>query len=176
MTSNHQLTTRGIPSSSNLSSLPDCCKYVQSNMQVNRLLKSLWLNRYPVPFKCIIKPRTPAAEALIRNEEGYNGWEHIAELNIIHECSSFSLSMNIVVLLTWSIYRWITVQSFAHQTCLPEADQTEVEDSRSFRVYVGRTCFWGTGLGVTGKKTTWQRQIASSRDPGPGPHWYKWNS
>ena len=24
-------------------------------------------NRYPVPFKCIIKPRTSAAEALIRD-------------------------------------------------------------------------------------------------------------
>ena len=38
----------------------------------NWLLRLLWLDRYPVPFKCIIKPRTPAAEALIRdsvNEE-----------------------------------------------------------------------------------------------------------
>ena len=30
-------------------------------------LKNLCLARYPVPFKCIIKPRTLAAEALIRD-------------------------------------------------------------------------------------------------------------
>ena len=36
-------------------------------------LHALNFNRYPVPFKCIIKPRSAAAEALIRdsaNEEG----------------------------------------------------------------------------------------------------------
>ena len=37
-------------------------------MQVKKQAPELTFlfNRYPVPFKCIIKPRTPAAEALIR--------------------------------------------------------------------------------------------------------------
>ena len=38
-------------------------------------LKNHCLDRYPVPFKCIIKPRTPAAEALIRDSVNQDGWD-----------------------------------------------------------------------------------------------------
>ena len=37
------------------------------NINTNSEYAYLKLNRHPVPFKCIITPRTPAAEALVRD-------------------------------------------------------------------------------------------------------------
>ena len=66
---------KGIPLSSELSSPAESRrKYVSikyTKQQTPDII--LIFNRHPVPFKCIIKPRSPAAEALIRdsvNEEG----------------------------------------------------------------------------------------------------------
>ena len=73
MTSNHKSTTRGMSSNSNQSSLMAYyCKEIIST-QVRTALKSFHLNRHPVPFKCIITPRTPTAEALIRDSVSKDG-------------------------------------------------------------------------------------------------------
>ena len=47
----------------------------------------LYLNRYPLPFKCIIRPRTPGAEALIRDSVNEESWDNYAEAS---NCSRMS--------------------------------------------------------------------------------------
>ena len=83
MTSNHQLMTREMSSSSNKSStMPYYCKEIPS-IQVQTTLKSLRLYRHPLPFKCIITPRTPTAETLVRDSVNKDYWEdHASSIDL----------------------------------------------------------------------------------------------
>ena len=69
MISNHQLMIRVMSSSSKLNSPVDyCCKHNHMKMIADCLLflTLICIYRYPAPFKCTIKPQSPAAEALIQ--------------------------------------------------------------------------------------------------------------
>ena len=65
MISNHQLMIRAMPSSSKPSSPVDYCRKHEYDCRL-LVLTLLCIYRYPAPFKCTIKPRSPMAEALIR--------------------------------------------------------------------------------------------------------------
>ena len=59
-------------------------------IQVQTPLKSLRLYRHPVPFKCIITPRTPTAEALVRDSVNKDYWEDSAVSIDVHQHPSNS--------------------------------------------------------------------------------------
>ena len=108
-------------------------------------------NRYPVPFKCVIKPRTPAAEALIRdsvnlNEEGLTGWEHSGcrdELNVhklrepLFRTVKWILHYHIIWKKFWemvpSIYRWIISMMCCFKTSRVSTNNLNWSPSQSHR-------------------------------------------
>ena len=60
-------------------------------------LKSLCLNRHPVPFKCIITPRSPAAESLVRESVNKDYWDDCAVCVIVHQHPSSSNTSDVFV-------------------------------------------------------------------------------
>ena len=106
MISNHQLMTRATRSSSQPSSLVDWDRKTDHDMNIGiwRLtLILICILSFPAPFKCIIKPRAPAAEALIRGSVYEELWKDRAELPLYFRqillsqinCSSHQLSLRV---------------------------------------------------------------------------------
>ena len=78
-------------------------------------LENICFNRHPVPFKCIIKPRTPAAEKLIRDCVNDAGWRlrggdsrttvtDIALNIVLYYSETGPLSID----LAWCVCSWIS--------------------------------------------------------------------
>ena len=103
LTLSHQLTTRGIPSNSNLSSPPDLWrKYVKSNMQLTDSWNHFNSTGTPLRLNVLsnlerLRPKRLFV-ILSMMKVSASGWE-IAELNDVYEHLSFALSMNLNIVL-----------------------------------------------------------------------------
>ena len=108
MTSNHQLTTREIPSSSNLSSPPDYWrKYVQSNMQVADSWNHFDSTGTPFPLNVLsnLERLRPKRWFVILSMKNVNGWDTISELNNVHDHSPLLHCRWIFPIFTGELYQ-----------------------------------------------------------------------
>jgi hypothetical protein len=102
MTSNHQLTNKEIPSSSNLSSPPDPWrKYIQSNMQVTDSWNHFDSTGTPFPLNVLsnLERLRPKRWFVILSMKKINDWQHCWILMCHSVRTLLLVSMNIICIM-----------------------------------------------------------------------------